>query len=337
MLAAIAGCAGADFEPRNDSIQKLVAEYREQNCSFVTAVRELSSRDINNPNERMQRHGQEMFAASSQVEREKGCLTGNRAPAAGEILPSTARTVEAKKSSKSEGATSQRSSKAQKAVSPNVVSPKTRGWLGVVLLESPIPLVLAASLGLPEPKGVFVQGATSDSAAKRAGMRSMDVILTADGKEYPRGDALISYLESLPSGHKLKLKVWRGRSVQEITIPLSATKPDAMASINGGGYCYVTAFTPMEGLNNLVWVSYIFPVADEQSQLYARGQAAGEAFKNFLQQEKVPQNSSLKGFGMCSPSLNSLTTSLNAEIASHRSPAFTATGSEGVLLYWQPN
>ncbi|WKL15069.1 PDZ domain-containing protein [Comamonas testosteroni] len=217
------------------------------------------------------------------------------------------------------------------------VSSSARGWLGVSLLEVPITPVLAASLGLSEPMGVFVQGAVKDSAAGRAGMRSLDVILSADDKEYNSGDALKTYLVSLRAGHKLNLKVWRNRSAQILNITLSDTQPDAMLPTNREGYCYVIAMPPMDGTKKLVWVSDIFPVADKKSQLYSRGQVAGEAFAKFLQQEKVPQASDLKGLGMCSPSLNSLTTSWNAELASYSAPAFKATGSEGVLLYWQPS
>lgn len=224
------------------------------------------------------------------------------------------------------------------AVSPasTSTSQSSRGWLGAVVQETPIAPVLAASLGLSPARGVFVQGVVGDSAADRAGMRSMDVIFSADDREFNNSDSLMSYLASLSPAHKLKLKVWRNRSTESLTVNLSDTKPDAMGAMNSAGFCYVLAIPPMEGMNNLVWVSDIFPVADQQSQLQLRGQAAGDAFKNFLQQEKVPQASGLKGFGICSPHLNSLTTLWNAELASHRSPAFKATGSEGVVLYWRP-
>lgn len=84
-----------------------------------------------------------------------------------------------------------------------------RGLLGVTI--SPVDSRVAKGVGLPQPKGVLVQGVEPGYPARSAGIQRGDVILSVNGKEVTSvNDLQIKIAEKHP-GELVTLKIWRGK------------------------------------------------------------------------------------------------------------------------------
>jgi serine protease Do len=97
-----------------------------------------------------------------------------------------------------------------------------RGWLGVTV--DVLTPELAASLGLPSPRGALVGDVVKGGPADRGGLRRGDVILTLGGKDMSDGGAVRNELAGATLGQELKLVVWRGGVKQDVTVKVG--KPE---------------------------------------------------------------------------------------------------------------
>ncbi|MGL4318298.1 MAG: S1C family serine protease [Pseudomonas sp.] len=208
-----------------------------------------------------------------------------------------------------------------------------RGWLGAYLQE-PSPL-LARELGLPGTQGALLLGVASDSAAARAGLRSLDVIQSMDGQAIANHQQLIQLLAAKTAGTTVALQVWRGQRQESVSVVLSATPtPSKIAS--GPGYCY--AILPVNGPDQINWVSSPFPVPDTTTVgLQARGKIVGEQFRTFLlglgMANQVGQKA---GYGICNAGLGNVESSRNEMVKLADSSAHKSARIELVSLVWQP-
>jgi serine protease Do len=106
-----------------------------------------------------------------------------------------------------------------------------RGWLGVVI--QPLTDDLARSYGLKEAKGAVVNDVTPGSPADKAGLKTEDVILAADGNVIEDSAALSRYISGKAPGTTVSLKVYSRGSDHTVTVTLG-TFPDETAQSEGG-------------------------------------------------------------------------------------------------------
>lgn len=92
-----------------------------------------------------------------------------------------------------------------------------RGYIGVSI--SQVDETLAKANGLEKPEGVFVQDVIGD-AAKAAGVKAGDIILTIDGRPMKAPNELQAYIASKHPGDKVKLVIWRDEKKIEKVISL---------------------------------------------------------------------------------------------------------------------
>ncbi|MEA1050830.1 Do family serine endopeptidase [Lamprobacter modestohalophilus] len=92
-----------------------------------------------------------------------------------------------------------------------------RGWLGVQI--QPVTEEIAASLGLPETRGVLVADVISGTPAEAAGISSGDVILEAAGERMQEYRDLTKLIAGIDAGEQINLVLFR--SGQTLTLPVT--------------------------------------------------------------------------------------------------------------------
>lgn len=99
-----------------------------------------------------------------------------------------------------------------------------RGYIGVQIQS--IDATMAKALGLEKTQGVLVQGLVADGAAKDAGVKEGDVILSVDGKEVNAANELQSYIARKHPGDVVVLKIFRDGKTIERKVTLRARSED---------------------------------------------------------------------------------------------------------------
>ena len=91
---------------------------------------------------------------------------------------------------------------------------------------------MAKALGLEKPEGALVEKVEDDGAAKGAGIKEGDVILSVDGKDIKSSNELQSLIARKHPGDEVKLKVYRDKKTIEKTITLRSRDADNMLASN---------------------------------------------------------------------------------------------------------
>jgi serine protease Do len=94
------------------------------------------------------------------------------------------------------------------------------GYLGVAIL--PVDDSIAASLGMAQPRGVFVHDVQDGSPAAKAGLRPRDVVLQFEGVDVGGAVNLGELVSQTRPGHKASLTVWRNGKVLRLAAVLGA-------------------------------------------------------------------------------------------------------------------
>jgi len=102
-----------------------------------------------------------------------------------------------------------------------------RGYIGVQIQS--IDATMAKALGLEKTQGVLVQGLVADGAAKDAGVKEGDVILSVDGKEVNAANELQSYIARKHPGDVVLLRIFRDGKIIEKKVTLRARSDDDIA------------------------------------------------------------------------------------------------------------
>lgn len=94
----------------------------------------------------------------------------------------------------------------------------THGYLGASVKNSPADTGSGSSKLIPG--GVEIASVESNSPAAKAGLRSGDVVIEADGHAVTKSEELNGTVRAAAAGSNLKLKVKRGSSTRDITVTL---------------------------------------------------------------------------------------------------------------------
>ncbi len=108
-----------------------------------------------------------------------------------------------------------------------------RGYIGVQI--SAVDETLAKANGLTKAEGVFVQDVIGE-AAKQAGIKAGDIILTVDGKPVNQPNELQAYVATKHPGDKVKVEIWRDeKKIEKIVILKPRTNSKQLASNEESG------------------------------------------------------------------------------------------------------
>lgn len=104
-----------------------------------------------------------------------------------------------------------------------------RGYIGVQI--SVVDETLARANGLDKAEGVFVQDVVGD-AAKEAGIKAGDIILTVDGHAVNQPNELQAYIATKHPGDKIKTVLWRDEKKIEKVITLKPRQESSALASN---------------------------------------------------------------------------------------------------------
>lgn len=99
------------------------------------------------------------------------------------------------------------------------------GTLGMKL-ENLTPELVKA-LGLQDDKGAWVISVTPGSAAAKAGLKPMDVILDLSGQVVAGPEDVVAISAKMRAGYAAKLNVWRARASLELTLIINQATASA--------------------------------------------------------------------------------------------------------------
>lgn len=96
----------------------------------------------------------------------------------------------------------------------------SRGWLGVQI--SDIDHAMKEALGLKTTKGVLINDVFDGQPAKKAGIKTGDVILTIDGIETKDANSLRNTVASITPGKKVPVEIIRNGKKKELHVTLAS-------------------------------------------------------------------------------------------------------------------
>jgi serine protease Do len=99
-----------------------------------------------------------------------------------------------------------------------------RGYIGVQIQT--VDETMAKALGLEKTQGVLVQGLVDDGAAKDAGIKEGDLILSVDGREVNAANELQTYIARKHPGDVVTLKLFRDGKHLEKKVTLKSRAED---------------------------------------------------------------------------------------------------------------
>jgi serine protease Do len=94
----------------------------------------------------------------------------------------------------------------------------SRGYIGIGLTN--VTAVMQRALKLGPDHGALVEYVSNDTPAERAGLRTYDVIVAADGHAVQSDEELIRYISAREPGAVASLDVWRDGEVRKLDVKL---------------------------------------------------------------------------------------------------------------------
>ena len=86
-----------------------------------------------------------------------------------------------------------------------------RGWLGVRIQQ--VTKEIAVAAGLNEPRGAFIGGVSEDGPAKKAGIKTGDIILEFNGEKINTMRNLPRVVANTKPNKKVSVKIWRDKKL----------------------------------------------------------------------------------------------------------------------------
>ncbi len=109
----------------------------------------------------------------------------------------------------------------------------TRGWLGVSIQD--VDKTLAESFGLQRPQGALVAQVSEDSPAKKAGIKTGDVIVTFDGHDIRTSSELPHVVGPIAPGTKVPVVIIRDKKRKNIKVEVGGLAADDSFSLAATG------------------------------------------------------------------------------------------------------
>jgi len=224
---------------------------------------------------------------------------------------------------------------------PSMSSPllATHGWMGmqygmsaVGVLES-MPPAIAAALGLPRPQGVLIGGALPGAAADRAGLRTLDVIVSLNGRQIENKEQLAQLLGRLPAASSIKLGIWRNRKLEYAQVTLDPQVSQLLLPTGAPGYCFAWINANATAKTGAISYEFVVSAADAAEDI---NPAIGAQFRAYLIERGIgAEFGGAPGYAVCRKSREAIINARNEATAATKQ-TLAATGKDTLAVYWIP-
>lgn len=225
---------------------------------------------------------------------------------------------------------------------PSLSSPPlaTHGWLGIqygmgaLRMYEELPQPVAAMLGMPQAYGVMIGGALPGSAAEQAGIRTLDVLLSLNGRMLENRKQLADLIARLPAGSTVKLGVWRNRKQESLSVTLGAQALTLTMPPTAGGYCF--AWISADTARQAGAISYEF-VVSEADAVSDSNPAIGARFRAYMTERGLGAAiGDAPGNAVCRKTRDAIFKA-REEATTVLKQSFSATGRDTLAVYWIPH
>lgn len=230
---------------------------------------------------------------------------------------------------------------AEPDTAPSMASPllASHGWVGMQYVMSAlgvfmdVPQSVATSLGLPQTQGVLIGGAVPGGAADKAGLRTLDVIVSLNGRKIENRTQLSDLLGRLPAGAPVKMGIWRNRKLESAHLILDAQVSQFTLPPTAAGYCFawINAYTTAKtgAISNEFAVSADDAAADINL-------AIGAQFLAYMTERGLGADfGGTAGYAVCRKTREEIMKVRN-EATTALQQTFTATGRDTLAVHWLP-
>ncbi|MFJ9452027.1 PDZ domain-containing protein [Herbaspirillum sp. NPDC101397] len=213
------------------------------------------------------------------------------------------------------------------------------GWMGmqygmsaVGVLEN-MPPAIAAALGLPRPQGVLIGGALPGAAADRAGLRTLDVVVSLNGRQIENKEQLSQLLGRLPAASTIKLGIWRNRKLEYAQVTLDPQVSQLLLPSAAPGYCFAWINANAAAKTGAVSYEFVVSAVDAAEDI---NPVIGAQFRAYLTERGIgAEFGNAPGYAVCRKSREAIINARNEATAATKQTLAT-TGKDTLAVYWIP-
>lgn len=213
------------------------------------------------------------------------------------------------------------------------------GWMGIqytisaVGVFDSIPPAIASSLGLPQPQGVLVGGALPGGAAEKAGLRTLDVIMSLNGRKIDTKQQFVELLGRLPAGATIKLGIWRNRKLEFAQVTLESQALQLTLPTGAGGYCFAWINANAATKTGVVSHEFVVAAADAAEDL---NPVIGAQFRAYMIDRGLGADfGGAAGYAVCRKTREAIVKA-REDATTALKQSFAATGKDTLNIYWVP-
>jgi membrane-associated protease RseP (regulator of RpoE activity) len=230
---------------------------------------------------------------------------------------------------------------AEPDTAPSMASPllATHGWMGMQYVMSAlglfedIPPSVATSLGLSRPQGVLIGGALPGGAADKAGLRTLDVIVSLNGRQIENKKQLTDLLARLPGGAPIKLGIWRNRKLESAQVILDSQTSQLPLPPTAGGYCFAWINANAATKTGVISYEFVVSTADAAEDI---NPAIGAQFRAYMIERGLGADfGGTAGYAVCRKTREAIIKA-REDATTALKQSFTATGKDTLAVYWVP-
>src|SRR5450830_10291 len=231
---------------------------------------------------------------------------------------------------------------AEPDTAPSMSTPPlaAHGWMGVQYsmgatgVYEDVPQSVASSLGLAQTQGVLIGGALPGGAADKAGMRTLDVIVSLNGRKIENRKQLGELLARLPGGAPVKLGIWRNRKLETAQVVLESQILQLTLPTGAPGYCFAWINANAATKTGYVSFEFVVSAADAAEDI---NPAIGAQFRAYMIERGLgAEFGGAAGYAVCRKTKEAILKA-REDATTALTQSFTATGKDTLAVYWVPH
>ena len=224
---------------------------------------------------------------------------------------------------------------------PSMDSPvlPTHGWMGIQYvmggagLYEDIPQPVATALGFSQTRGVLVGGAIPNGAADKAGIRTLDIVVSLNGRPIENRKHLSDLLGRVPGGTSVKLGIWRNRKLEFAQVTLGSEALQLTLPSGAEGYCFAWVNANAAAKNGAISYEFVVSAADAADDI---NPTVGAQFRAYMAERGIgAEFGAAPGYAVCRKTREAIVKAREEATTALRQ-SFATTGKDTLSVYWVP-